>query len=182
MLCLLPLVTVSEDRIYRRYLWIVLAVFSGIVAERFVTNSVAHTDLTQARTVASVRPYEHIAIRATEQAWMQQVQADMAQFSGRNKVLALGQEMHLMRAVTGCEAARFNEFWSNIYDSVYTARYTDIIRAEHPVVFCSFSPQFKTKPTYRDGHSALEEMLRHEGYQTIDRSAYKYMIYAKKIQ
>lgn len=177
VLCLLPLVTVGEDYLYRRYLWIVLAVFSGIVAERFVTNSVAHTDLTQARTIASVKPYEHIAICATEQAWIQQVQADAKQFAGRKQVLALGQEMHLMRAVTGCEAARYNEFWSNIYDSVYTARYTDIIRAEHPVVFCSFSPQFKTKPTYRDGHSALEDMLRREGYQTIDRTKFRYTIY-----
>ena len=87
-----------------------------------------------------------------------------------------------MRAVTGCEAARFNEFWSNIYDSVYTAKYREIIRAEHPTVFCSFSPQFKTKPTYVDRESAFEKMLREEGYREIDRSKYKYMIYVKEIQ
>lgn len=82
-----------------------------------------------------------------------------------------------MRAVTGCEAARFNEFWSNIYDSVYTAKYREIIVAEHPIVFCSFSPQFKTKPEYQDQHSCFENMLLDEGYQALDRSQYKYMIY-----
>ncbi len=82
-----------------------------------------------------------------------------------------------MRAVTGCEAARYNEFWSNIFDSVYTAKYQPIIEAEHPIVFCSFSPQFKTKPIYKDRESRLERMLLNAGYTAIDRSAYKYMIY-----
>lgn len=82
-----------------------------------------------------------------------------------------------MRAVTGCEAARFNEFWSNIYDSVYTAKYREIIGTERPIVFCSYSPQFKTKPTYQDQQSCFEHMLRDEGYQVLDRSPYKYMIY-----
>ena len=85
--------------------------------------------------------------------------------------------MHRMRAVTGCQAARYNEFWSNIFDSVYTAKYREIIEAERPIVFCSFAPNFKSKPTYKDRHSALEEMLRAEGYREIDRSKYKYMIY-----
>ena len=82
-----------------------------------------------------------------------------------------------MRAVTGCEAAKYNEFWSNIFDSVYTAKYRDIIVEEKPVVFCSFTPQFKTKSVYRDKESALENMLREEGYREIDRSKYNYMIY-----
>ena len=85
--------------------------------------------------------------------------------------------MHRIRAVTGCQAARFNEFWSNIFDSVYTSKYRPVIEAEHPVVFCSFSPKFKTKRTYKDKKSALENMLREEGYREIDRSKYKYMIY-----
>ena len=92
-------------------------------------------------------------------------------------ILSVGQECHLIRAVTGCQAARFNEFWSNIFDSVYTAKYREIIRAEHPVVFCSFSPQFKTKPLYKDKESAFERMLLEEGYQPLDRSNYKYMLY-----
>ena len=85
--------------------------------------------------------------------------------------------MHRIRAVTGCQAARFNEFWSNIFDSVYTVKYREIIQAERPIVFCSFSPKFKTKKTYKDKQSALEQMLRAEGYREIDRSEYKYMIY-----
>ncbi len=92
-------------------------------------------------------------------------------------VLALGQEAHLMRAVTGCEAARYNEFWSNIFDSLYTAKYRDIIQSEYPVVFCSFTPQFKTKPEYTDGDSEMERMLLKEGYTPLDRKEYKYMIY-----
>ena len=92
-------------------------------------------------------------------------------------VLALGQEAHLMRAVTGCEAARYNEFWSNIFDSLYTAKYRDIIQSEYPVVFCSFTPQFKTKPEYTDGDSEMERMLLNEGYTPLDRKEYKYMIY-----
>ena len=85
--------------------------------------------------------------------------------------------MHRMRAVTGCEAARFNEFWSNIFDSVYTAKYRDIIREEQPIVFCSFAPGFRTKPTYKNTQSAMENMLREEGYREINRKKYKYMIY-----
>ena len=92
-------------------------------------------------------------------------------------VLALGQEAHLMRAVTGCEAARYNEFWSNIFDSLYTAKYRDIILSEYPVVFCSFTPQFKTKPEYTNGDSEMERMLLKEGYTPLDRKEYKYMIY-----
>lgn len=91
--------------------------------------------------------------------------------------LAVGQENHLIRAVTGCEAARYNEFWSNIYDSVYTAKYRTLIAAERPAVFCSFSPQFKTKPGYQDTRSAMEKMLLEEGYTVTDRSEWKYMIY-----
>jgi hypothetical protein len=92
-------------------------------------------------------------------------------------ILSVGQENHLMRAVMGCEAARYNEFWSNIFDSVYTAKYREIIRDEHPIVFCSFSPSFRTKPTYKNTQSAMENMLREEGYREIDRKKYKYMIY-----
>ena len=82
-----------------------------------------------------------------------------------------------MRAVTGCEAAKYNEFWSNIFDSVYTAKYSKVIDEERPVVFCAFSPQFKTKVVYKDKESRMECMLRDKGYRAIDRSAYKYMIY-----
>ena len=85
-----------------------------------------------------------------------------------------------MRAVTGCEAARYNEFWSNIYDSVYTAKYQTIIEAERPIVFCSFSPQFKTKPEYKDRQSAMENMLREHGYMEIERSTYKYVVFIPK--
>ena len=139
------------------------------------TNSVGQTNLTRVQTISSVSPYKGIVIRDAEQDRLNQYIADYNyQLSN---VLSVGQECHLIRAVTGCQAARFNEFWSNIFDSVYTAKYREIIRAEHPVVFCSFSPQFKTKPLYKDKESAFERMLLEEGYQPLDRSNYKYMLY-----
>ena len=92
--------------------------------------------------------------------------------SGERNVLAVGTDLHLMRAVTGCEAGRYNEFWSNIFDSVYTDKYQPIIAEEKPVVFCFFSPQFRTKPAYQNRHSAFEEMLRDEGYEEIPRKRY----------
>ena len=82
-----------------------------------------------------------------------------------------------MSAVTGCETAKYNEFWSNIFDSVYTARYREVILEERPVVFCFYAPGFKTKKSYKDTQSALENMLREEGYRELDRRKYKYMIY-----
>lgn len=174
VLCLLPVAAVQHEAEMRRFLWPALAVMAIAVAVRFTTNSVGKTNLMEARTSAVVAPYTHIAIRETEQQWLMQVKADVDSLGGG---LALGQEMHLMRAVTGCEAGKYNEFWSNIFDSVYTAKYRTVIQEQRPVVFCSFSPQFKTKPIYRDGESRLERMLLEEGYQPLDRKRFKYMIY-----
>ena len=189
VLCLLPVAAAYYEPQMRRYLFIVLAILSVFVAIRMTTNSVGQSNLTKTNTFATIAPYQHIAIRAAEEQRLLQYKADYDSLQYEQmvneqmvNVLAIGQENHLMRAVTGCDAARFNEFWSNIYDSVYTAKYREIIRAEHPIIFCSFSPQFKTKPTYVDRESAFEKMLREEGYHEIDRSKYKYMIYVKEIQ
>ena len=180
VLCLLPVAAISYEASMRRYLFIVLAIFSTIVVYRMTTNSIGNNDLTKTQTVASVAPYTGIAIRQAEQSRLLQYKTDKDSLSiiyHQSSILSIGQENHLLRSVTGCEAARFNEFWSNIYDSVYTAKYREIIAAEHPIVFCSFSPQFKTKPEYQDTHSCFEHMLLDEGYQPLDRSKYKYMIY-----
>ena len=183
VLCLLPVAAVYYTQDGRRFLWTALAVISVFVAIRMTKNSVGQSNLTKVQTFSSVAPYQGIAIRQAEEQRLIQYKADYDSLSSStnlltpSSVLAIGQEMHLMRAVTGCEAARYNEFWSNIYDSVYTAKYREIIQAEHPIVFCSFSPQFKTKPVYQDRQSAMEQMLREEGYREIDRSKYKYMIY-----
>ena len=182
VLCLLPVAAISYEASMRRYLFIVLAIFSTIVVYRMTTNSIGNNDLTKTQTVASVAPYTGIAIRQAEQSRLLQYKTDYDSLQSpisnlQSPILSVGQENHLLRSVTGCEAARFNEFWSNIYDSVYTAKYREIIVAEHPIVFCSFSPQFKTKPEYRDTHSCFENMLLDEGYQPLDRSKYKYMIY-----
>ena len=185
VLCLLPVAAISYEASMRRYLFIVLAIFSTIVVYRMTTNSIGNNDLTKTQTVASVAPYTGIAIRQAEQSRLLQYKTDYDSLyisyihtsNIHTSILSVGQENHLLRSVTGCEAARFNEFWSNIYDSVYTAKYREIIVAEHPIVFCSFSPQFKTKPEYQDTHSCFENMLLDEGYQPLDRSKYKYMIY-----
>ena len=180
VLCLLPVAAQQYEEQERRFILIVLTLLAGFVMVRMTTNSIGRTDLSRATTVATISPYKGIAIQAEEQARLLQYKADFDSLSTtvhRTPILALGQEMHLMRAVTGCEAARFNEFWSNIFDSVYTAKYQPIIVAERPVVFVSFSPQFKTKPTYKDGASMFETMLQQEGYQPINRAAHKYMIY-----
>ena len=185
VLCLLPVALAryktSSDR---RYLLQVLSILCVVVMVRMTTNSIAQSNLTKATAFASVSPYRGIAIRSAEQSRLLQYKADYDSLKNDQmvndqmvNVLALGQELHLMRAVTGCEAARYNEFWSNIFDSVYTAKYEPIIALEHPVVFCSFSPMFKTKPSYTDRESGVEQMLRAHGYRAIDRSNCKYMIY-----
>ena len=175
MLCLLPIALSQYASLTEKRYWaVVLAILAVVTAYRMTTNSIGNKDLTKVNTIASVAPYQGIAIRSSEQQRLLQYQADCNSLGGG---LAVGQENHLLRAVTHCEAARFNEFWSNIYDSVYTAKYAPIIAAEHPTVFCTYSPQFKTKPEYKDQDSRFEHMLLESGYRAIDRSKYKYMIY-----
>ena len=179
VLCLLPVAAVQFAPDIRRYLWPVLVWFAITVMIRFSVNSVGKANLRYVDTRASLAPYSGIYVQAKENEWMEQVVADADSLTHQSPIpiLAVGQQIHRMRALTGCEAARFNEFWSNIFDKVYTEKYREIIQSEHPIVFCSYSPNFKSKPSYRDQHSAFEEMLRDEGYTEIDRSAYKYMIY-----
>ena len=178
VLCLLPVAGVQYEQATRRYLWSLLMVVAIMVAVRFSTNSVGKTNLLATETRTLVAPYEHIAITEAEQERLEQYKADYDSLSSNPlTVIALGQDNHLIRAVTGCEAARYNEFWSNIFDSVYTAKYRPIIEAERPVIFCAFSPQFKTKKIYQDRQSAMENMIRELGYREIDRSAYRYVIY-----
>ena len=176
VLCLLPVAAVRHEESMRRYLCGVLAVLAVIVMVRMTTNSVGQSNLTKVNTISSISPYKGIAIREAEEQRMNQYIADFDSLH-HTQILALGQEMLLMRAVTGCEAAKYNEFWSNIFDSVYTAKYCDIIVEERPIVFCSFSPQFRTQKTYKDKESRMEQLLLEEGYTPIDRSKQKYMIY-----
>ena len=174
VLCLLPVAAVQYEAPMRRYLFPILTIFAVTVMIRFSINSVGSSNLRISHTPSQVAPYTHIRITDKEEAWMQQVLADRDSLDG--EVLAVGRSMHLMRAITGCEAAVYNEFWSNIYDTVYTRKYEAFIEARHPIVFCSFAPGFKTEND-RDTESCLENMLRAHGYRTLDRSAYKYMIY-----
>ena len=176
MLCLLPVAAAQYEKPMRRYVWWVLVPVTAMVMVRHSTNSIGKNNLIQATTISAISPYRGIAITEAQEARINQYKTDYKELKSE-RVLALGQENHLMRAVTGCEAARYNEFWSNIYDSVYTAKYQTIIEAERPIVFCSFSPQFKTKPEYKDRQSAMENMLREHGYMEIERSTYKYVVF-----
>ena len=194
VLCLLPIAATQLASEAKQYLWPVLMVVAVMVIYRVTNNSVGQSNLTKVQTVSRIAPYQGITIREAEEQRLEQYIVDYKWLNDSINdqmvndqmvndqmvnILALGQENHLLRAVTGCEAARFNEFWSNIYDSVYTAKYRAIIRDEQPIVFCSFSPQFKTKPEYKDKESRMERMLLEEGYRPIDRSKYRYMIYVK---
>ena len=179
MLCLLPVAAAQYEKPMRRYVWWVLVPVTAMVMVRHSTNSIGKNNLIQATTISAISPYRGIAITEAQEARINQYKTDYKELKSE-RVLALGQENHLMRAVTGCEAARYNEFWSNIYDSVYTAKYQTIIEAERPIVFCSFSPQFKTKPEYKDRQSAMENMLREHGYMEIERSTYKYVVFIPK--
>lgn len=178
-LCLLPVAAGTYEPKMRTYLFPVLVGLTAVTMVRFCKNSIGNYDLSKATVVSSVAPYEGIRVQENDERRMSRYKLDFDSLTSENpvRVLALGEEMHRMRAVTGCEAARFNEFWSNIFDSVYTAKYRDIIREEQPIVFCSFAPGFKTKKSYKDTQSALENMLREEGYRELDRRKYKYMIY-----
>ena len=178
VLCLLPVAAVQYEPAMRRYFFPVLAILAATVMIRFSINSVGSSNLRVSNTPSQIAPYTHIRIMEKEENWLQQIIADHDSLTHahRTNVLAFGSEMHLMRAITGCQTALYNEFWSNIYDSVYTAKYEPIIETQQPIVFCSFTPRFK-KETDRDMESLLEKMLRAHGYREIDRSDYKYMIY-----
>ena len=184
VLCLLPVAGVQMEEKMRKYVWWVLVPVTVLVMVRHSTNSVGKTNLTKVETMSAIAPYQGIAITNAEEARLAQIKVDYDSIRGLEderlrglEVIAVGQNNHLMRAVTGCEAARYNEFWSNIFDSVYTDKYRPIIEAERPIVFCYFSPQFKTKPTRKDRQSTFENMLREEEYRSLDRSEYNYMIY-----
>ena len=178
-LCLLPVTAGAYESKIRAYLFPVLVGLTAATMVRFYVNSIGNYNLSKATVVSSVAPYDGIRVQEYDERRLNQYIQDFDSLTSDSpvQVLALGEDMHRMRAVTGCEAARFNEFWSNIFDSVYTAKYRDIIREEQPIVFCSFAPGFKTKKSYKDTQSALENMLREEGYRELDRRKYKYMIY-----
>ncbi len=177
-LCLLPVAAAAYEPKMRLYLFPALIGLTAAAMMRFRVNSIGDYNLAHANVVSTVAPYEGICIRKVDERQLTQYKTDYDSLkTDSTTILALGRDHHRMRAVTGCEAARYNEFWSNIFDSVYTDKYRAIIRAERPIVFCSFSPGFKTKPTYKDTKSAMENMLREEGYREIDRKKYKYMIY-----
>ena len=178
-LCLLPVAAGAYESKIRAYLFPVLVGLTAATMVRFYVNSIGNYNLSKATVVSSVAPYDGIRVQEYDERRLNQYIQDFDSLTSDSpvQVLAFGEDMHRMRAVTGCEAARFNEFWSNIFDSVYTAKYRDIIREEQPIVFCSFAPGFKTKKSYKDTQSALENMLREEGYRELDRRKYKYMIY-----
>lgn len=178
VLCVLPMAAVHYTPSIQRYLWPAVALLAMAVMVRFSINSVGNCNLRLADTRLTTAPYEGIYVSAKNAEWVEQITNDYNTYAdSTNMVLAVGEKAHVVRAITGCKAAMFNEFWSNIFDAVYTKKYKDIIVAHKPIVICTFTPTFKTKPTYKDKQSAFEQMLREEGYREIDRTEYKYTIY-----
>lgn len=178
VLCLLPIAAVHYAKKLQLYLLVISFVFAITVMVRFSINSIGNCNLRHVDTWASIAPYENIRIPVKDAEWLELVKSDYEQYANDSiTILAVGQRMHMMREVTGCQAAVYNEFWSNIFDKVYMEKYQEYVRRERPIVFCTFAPNFKTKPSCVDTQSAFENMLRAEEYREIDRSEYKYMIY-----
>lgn len=178
VLALIPLVPTAYHAKTRTGIYLVLLAFTIVQMSVFATNSVGNSNLTEANIRAAVPPYENIHIDSVNNARITQLNADLHTLSlNDSNTLAVGQDLHLIRSVTGCRAGYHNEFWSNIFDSVYTAKYEPLILERQPIVICSYSPHFKTKKTYRDRHSAFEQMLLRNHYSPLDRSTYRYMIY-----
>lgn len=177
VLVLVPLLPTAYAAKMRTYLFLVLVGFTSVQSGRFCHSSIGNSDLTTSTVSASVAPYQGLYIDSANNARIAQLQADGERYSRQDSILAVGQDLHLIRSVTNCQAGYYNEFWSNIFDSVYTAKYEPQIVRRQPVIFCAYSPHFKTKPQYRDRYSAFEQMLQRNGYTPVDRSKYQYMIY-----
>ena len=177
VLCLVPFAATCYDSDWRRYLWPVAVGLAVTVMVRFSVNSVGESNLRYANTPATITPYKGIRLQDSEIEWMEQVKADYDSICSQGEVLALGMEMHRIREITGCKAAYYNEFWSNLYDPVYTKMYREVAQNERPIFLCSYASNFKSKAKYKPGFSAVEEMLIDEGYRVVDRSKYKYKIY-----
>ena len=77
VLCLLPVAAVYFEPQMKRYLFIVLAIFSILVVSRMTTNSVGQSNLTKATTFATISPYRHIAMRESENTRLTQYIADV---------------------------------------------------------------------------------------------------------
>ena len=177
VLALIPVLPKVYPAKMRTYLYLVLIGFAIPQTIRFAVNSVGNSDLYASTTRAGIAPYKGIYIDSKSNTYLEQLSADYQCYGVADNTISVGSDIHLIRSVTGCQAGAYNEFWSNIFDSVYTARYEPLIIEKQPVVFCAFSPQFKTKKSYKDKNSAFEQMLMRNGYKPIDRSQNKYMIY-----
>ena len=180
LLCLLPWWSAYVQWPARqRYVLMAMAVITTLFVVRFSTNAIGRHNIFLENTWGQTDIMRYTRISDTENAQMIQLVADYETYSGLAPVYAVGDKQHMVRALTHCNAPVRNEFWSNIFDPVYTKWYSELVGREHPVIFCMFSPSFKAKPEYKDMHSRLEEMLLDSGYTAIDRSEFKYMIYVK---
>ncbi len=181
LLCLLPWWAAYVYWACRqRYVLLAMAVITPLFVVRFSTNAIGRHDIFRENTWGQTDVMRFTRISDLDNEQMEQIVSDYETYSALAPVYAVGDKLHMVRALTHCHAPVKNEFWSNIFDPVYTKWYSELVGREHPVIFCTFSPSFKTKPEYKDKHSRLEQMLLDSGYTAIDRSEYKYMIYEKK--
>lgn len=181
LLCLLPWwAAYIQWPCRQRYVLTAMVVLTALFVVRFSTNAIGRHNIYEENTWGQV-PVMHLTqISEQDNAQMVKLCNDYAVYSRKAKVYAVGDAMHMFRAITHCEPPVRNEFWSNIFDPVYTRWYSELVAREHPVIFCFYSPSFHTKPQYRDRESMLEHMLLDSGYVAVDRSDYKYMIYVKE--
>lgn len=183
VLCLLPWWAAAYwNREGVDKLWIpVLVAVSGMCACYYTTNSIGNCTTFGTKEWGRVDLLRLTRVGPLQNERMDKVVADYATYRKQGKVYMLGEDMHLFRALTHAEPPYKHEFWSNIYDPVYTKWYRELVEKEHPILFVSYTPTFmlhKDKDRYKE--SMLENMLREEGYREVDRSAQKYMIYLPK--
>ena len=181
LLCLLPWwAAYIQWPCRQRYVLTAMFIITALFVVRFSTNAIGRHNIFEEKTWGQTDIMHLTRISEEYNTQMLQREKDYAEYSPKAHVYAVGDAQHMMRALTHCHQPAHNEFWSNIFDPVYTKWYAEVVGREHPVIFCFFSPSFRTKPEYKDKHSAVEEMLRDSGYTAIDRSEFKYMIYYKE--
>ncbi len=180
LLCLLPWwASYVQWPCRQRYVLTAMLIITTLFVVRFSTNAIGRHNIFKENTWGQTSIMHLTRISDEENARMLQMEKDYAIYSRQGKVYGVGDALHMFRAMTRCEQPVRNEFWSNIFDPVYTKWYSELVGKEHPIIFCFYSPTFRTKQEYKDKESKVEVMLRDSGYTVVDRSEYQYMIYVK---
>lgn len=180
VLCLLPWWAAQYSRWPGRgVMWMPVLVGVGcMLLSVYTHNSIGGCTTFGQKEWGDVDILRYTRIGPVQNERVRAVVADYAKYSRQGEVYMLGEDMHLFRALTHAPSPYKNEFWSNIYDPVYTKWYRELVKQKRPIFFVSYTPTFMLhKDTDKYKESKIEIMLREEGYRTVDRSEEKYMIY-----